>query len=134
MLAGDDLAADVEAAERVLQTERTEVERERSALDTERSVLERTLHGTSDERAKLTGSIGAAAQRLFELVSSQRSGIAVVEARDGHCSLCNVRLRPQMFNQILQGTELIQCESCMRILYHDPNGGGARSTAPGPSR
>ena len=52
---------------------------------------------------------------MFEAIASQRRGIAVVEARDGHCTVCNVRLRPQMLNQILRNTELIQCEQ----LYAD---------------
>ena len=127
MLEADDLAAEVEAAERALQAERAEVGRERVTLDDERAELERRLSGTSDERMKLTEHIGSAARQLFETVARQRHGIAVVEARDGHCSVCHVRLRPQMFNQILRNTELIQCEHCMRILYHDPNGGGSRT-------
>ena len=127
MLEADDLAADVEAAERALRAERAEIERERATLDAERAEMERRLSGTSDERIKLTEHIGAAARQLFETVARQGRGIAVVEARDGHCTVCHVRLRPQMFNQILRNTELIQCEHCMRILYHDPAGGGARA-------
>ena len=125
MLEADDLAADVEAAERALQAERAEIGRERAAIDAERTAMERRLSGTSDERVKLTEHIGAAARQLFETVARQRRGIAVVEARDGHCTVCHVRLRPQMFNQILRNTELIQCEHCMRILYHDPDGVGS---------
>ena len=134
MLDVDDLAADVEAAERALQAERAEIGRERATLDDERAELERRLSGTSDERMKLTEHIGAAARQLFETVARQRRGIAVVEARDGHCTVCHVRLRPQMFNQILRNTELIQCEHCLRILYYDPNGGGSRAPEhdPGP--
>ena len=123
MLEADDLTADVEAAERALQADRTEVERERAQLESQRARLEDELDGTSDERAKLIGSIGAAARQLFETIASQRRGIAVVEAHDGHCKLCNVRLRPQMLNRILLNTELIQCESCLRILYYRPDGG-----------
>ena len=124
MLETDDLVADVVAAERALQAERAETERERVTLETERADMERRLSGTSDARATLTGSIGAAARQLFETVARQRRGLAVVEARDGHCTVCHVRLRPQVFNQVLRNTELIQCESCMRILYHNPDGGG----------
>ena len=127
MLEVDDLAADVEATERALQAERAEIRRERATLDDERAELERRLSGTSDERMKLTEHIGAAARQLFETVARQRRGIAVVEARDGHCTVCHVRLRPQMFNQILRNTELIQCEHCLRILYHDPNGWESRA-------
>ena len=127
MLEADDLMAEVEATEHALQTDRAEVERERAEFASERVELESTLSVTSDERTKLIGRIGAAARQLFETIASQRRGIAVVEARDGHCTLCNVRLRPQVFNEILLNTELIQCESCMRILYHDPDGGKPRS-------
>ena len=127
MLEVDDLAADVEAAERALQAERAEIGRERATIDDERAELERRLSGTSDKRMKLTEHIGAAARQLFETVARERRGVAVVEARDGLCTVCHVRLRPQMFNQILRNTELIQCEHCLRILYHAPNGGGVRS-------
>jgi len=124
MLEADDLAADVVSAERTLQAERTETDRERVMLETERAETQRRLSGTSDERAKLTENIGAAARQLFETVARQRRGVAVVEARDGHCTVCHVRLRPQVFNQVLRNTELVQCDSCMRILYHNPDGGG----------
>ena len=127
MLEVDDLAADVEAAERALQAERAEIGRERATIDDERAELERRLSGTSDERMKLTEHISAAARQLFETVARERHGVAVVEARDGLCTVCHVRLRPQMFNQILRNTELIQCEHCLRILYYDPNGGGVRA-------
>ena len=134
MLEADDLAADVEAAERALQTERAEIERERATLETERAEMERRLSGTSDERVKLTEHIGAAARQLFETIARQRGGMAVVEARDGHCTVCHVRLRPQMFNQVLRNTELIQCEHCMRILYHDQDGGRSRAPEHDPAR
>ena len=128
MLDIDDLMAEVEETERALQADRTEVEHERAQLESQRARLEDELGGTSDDRAKLIGSIGAAARRVFETIASQRHGIAVVEARDGHCKLCNVRLRPQMLNRILLNAELIQCESCMRILYYHPDSVSAQST------
>lgn len=121
MLQADELDAAVDAAERADREESAAVERERAELDEERATMERRLEGASDERAKLTGSIGAGSLRLFESIAGQRRGLAVVEARNGHCTVCNVRLRPQVFNQILLNTELIRCESCLRLLYHDPD-------------
>ena len=122
MLAADDLEAEVEAAQRAEQADRVMVEQERADLEARRAQLERRLMGTSDERTKLAQSVGPEARRLFESIAGQRQGLAVVEARNGHCTVCNVRLRPQMFNQVLLNTELIRCESCMRILYYDPDG------------
>ena len=56
----------------------------------------------------------------FELISNRRNGIAIAEARDGICVVCHVRLRPQVFNNILKNDQIIQCDSCNRIMYHVP--------------
>jgi len=127
MLRADDLTARVAETERALKTEEAEVGATRAALESERAEMERRLEATSGERAKVADSLADAARRLFETIAGQRGGLAVVEARDGHCSVCNVRLRPQMFNQILRNSALIQCESCMRVLYYA--GGGSQTTA-----
>jgi hypothetical protein len=128
MLELDDLAAAVTAADVALAGSRAGIERTKAALQTERGELERALASTARKRTTLTETIGAPAQALFERISNQRQGIAVVEARDGLCTLCNVRLRPQIFNQVLLNTELIQCDSCNRILYHGPNAKSAAAT------
>ena len=48
---------------------------------------------------------------------------AMARAVDGHCAECHVRLRPQHYNEVRRNDTLIQCESCMRILYFDPDAG-----------
>lgn len=121
MLQADELDAGVDAAERAAREESAAVERERADLEGQRAAMERELAGAADERARLTESIDPASLRLFESIAGQRQGQAVVEAHNGHCTVCNVRLRPQVFNQVLLNTELIRCESCLRVLYHDPN-------------
>ena len=120
MLQADELDAAVDAAERAAREETEAVARRRADLEDQRARMERELAGASDERARLTESIGPENLRLFESIAGQRRGLAVVEARNGHCTVCNVRLRPQVFNQILLNTGLIRCESCRRVLYHDP--------------
>jgi predicted nucleic acid-binding Zn-ribbon protein len=39
--------------------------------------------------------------------------------REWHCSACNYRVRPQVVVEIQNGDEIIQCDSCRRILYLD---------------
>ena len=121
MLTADSLVSAIDDAKRTEDAERTETKDERRVLERQCTELEQKLAGTSTERARLTENISAEAYRLFESIASQRQGLAVVEAKDGLCTLCNVRLRPQVFNQILLNTELVRCESCKRILYHDPD-------------
>ena len=40
--------------------------------------------------------------------------------RDGLCSVCHVRLRPQVFQLVRHNDSIIQCDSCHRILYYIP--------------
>jgi hypothetical protein len=39
------------------------------------------------------------------------------EAREGLCTQCHVRLRPQVYNELRRNESVMQCESCSRILY-----------------
>lgn len=51
------------------------------------------------------------------LAQRSRDGIAVAEVVNGACSACHMSLRPQVMLEVKQGTDIIMCESCARILY-----------------
>jgi uncharacterized protein len=124
-------AAELKAAEAALKTEQGEVSRAQQALDAERAELERELQRVIAARAELVARLPREALMLFERVAHGRKGIAVAEARDGLCTLCHVRLRPQKFNEVRRNDGLHQCDSCTRILYYVPppaSGGAARPT------
>ncbi len=54
--------------------------------------------------------------------------MAVAEARDGICTICHVRLRPQVFNPVRRNDEILQCDNCNRILYFVPVPAAAAQT------
>jgi predicted nucleic acid-binding Zn-ribbon protein len=119
----EELSRDVKEAENVLTEEQAAVAAERRTLAEQKSGLESQIARLVAERDTLRPKVGAEALRLFDHIQRQRKGIAIVEARDGHCSLCHVRLRPQVFNEIRRNEKLIQCDSCMRLLYFVPGAG-----------
>ena len=83
--------------------------------------VEATLNSATGERAALLTQIDQRLVSTFEQVARVRKGIAVsVATRDGLCSLCHVRLRPHVFQQIRQNDTIIQCDHCQRILYYVP--------------
>jgi predicted nucleic acid-binding Zn-ribbon protein len=57
---------------------------------------------------------------LFQHVARARKGIGVCAATDGLCSICHVRLRPHVYQQVRHNDSIIQCESCQRILFFVP--------------
>jgi predicted nucleic acid-binding Zn-ribbon protein len=119
----DALAAELKAAEAALKAEQTEVAGERKKLDAERDVVTRDLEQTLGERVSVVAQLSKDALVIFERVAYGRKGIAMAEARDGLCTVCHVRLRPQVFNEVRRNDSIIQCDSCTRILYFAPPAG-----------
>ena len=117
MLDGDALAAGVDDAKRAVAAEQTAGTEERAALEQQHQLLEREIAQHANDRAALAGNVAAGTITLFETLARGRKGLAVSEARDGRCTSCQVRLRPQLFNAVRLNKTLIQCESCQRILY-----------------
>ena len=114
------LGAGLKAAEGALKTERAVVEAEKKKLDAARVALEKEIAEAGVRRRALVVKISPDALALYEYVAKGRPGIVVAEARDGHCAECHVRLRPQHYNEVRRNDSLIQCETCLRILYYAP--------------
>jgi predicted nucleic acid-binding Zn-ribbon protein len=133
MLEADELTAALKRAEAELAAEQKAVEGERRALASELADLKTTMERLTKERAALVAALDPKAFAIFELVSKRRNGIAMAQARDGICTICHVRLRPQIFNTVLRNDEILQCDSCGRILYYVPGPPAAAGAPPPPS-
>ena len=120
MLEADDLTAVVKRTESELAAEQKAVDADRRQLQAEVTDLKRLVDRLGAERAELTRAIPPDLMATFDLVASRRNGIGVAQARDGICTICHVRLRPQVFNNIRRNDSIIQCDSCQRILYFAP--------------
>ena len=121
MVEADVIAADVKQAETVFAARRKEIEAEKKRLGDELTAVEASLKAATDARTALLPQMEPRLVATFEQVARVRKGIAVTMAtRDGLCSVCHVRLRPQVFQQIRHNDSIVQCDSCQRILYYIP--------------
>lgn len=121
MVDGDSLAAQVKQAEALLAARRREIEAEKQTLATELAGVESALAQALAARASLVAGLDPHVVALYEQVGRQRKGVAICAAtRDGLCSVCHVRLRPPVFQQVRANSAIVQCESCQRILYYVP--------------
>ena len=121
MLEADELTALVKRAEAELAAEQKAVEADRrdDGHRARRADSRRSNASPPSGPRSCAASI-AHALAVFELVSRRRNGVGVAQARDGICTICHVRLRPQVFNTVLRNDQIIQCDSCQRILYSVP--------------
>lgn len=132
MVEADELTAAVKAADAALATEQKAGDADRRAIAAEFVELKASLEALAAERAELVRAVDPKVLNVFELVARRRSGVAVAEARDGICTICHVRLRPQVFNTVRRNDQIVQCDSCNRILYfvQAPSPDGVNQPAP----
>jgi len=120
MLEGDDLTAGLKKAEGELAVEQKAVDAEKRTLTAELAQLRTTAERLTAERKTLVSSLDPKVFAIFESVSRRRNGVAMSQARDGICTICHVRMRPQVFNTVLRNEEILQCDHCNRIFYYVP--------------
>lgn len=114
----------IEQTRSVLAAPLAELEEQKAALDTAQAGSEEKLAQLQRERdEKVRGReefVGQIPKQIYRSYERIRTKIhpAVVEAVDGVCTGCRMRIPPQLFNQIVAGGDFYQCQACNRFLYH----------------
>ncbi|HXY13252.1 MAG TPA: C4-type zinc ribbon domain-containing protein [Terriglobales bacterium] len=124
---------DVKAAERELKEETAEIEKEKTEARRLTAEDEKQLAEWTATRDTLRSGVGADLLRHYDRVSKHR-GTGISEVQDHKCLACQVMLRPQTYNEVRAGTDVVFCDSCQRILYHDPTHDKPVETVAAPKR
>jgi hypothetical protein len=114
----DGLGREQKAAEATLALAKREGDELRKALAKERTTLEDDLLRLAHDRARETVGVDFALLGKYEQLLKQRRGIAVAAMNGEMCAACHVRQRPHAAQKVRRNDEIVQCESCQRILYY----------------
>ena len=120
MLEADELSATLKSAEADLASQQKSIDADRKTMAAEHGELQKSLDALLAERATVVAAVDKRVLSTYETAAAKRQGIAVAEAKDGICTICHVRLRPQVFNEVRRNDTIMQCDSCQRILYFVP--------------
>jgi uncharacterized protein len=121
MTASEPLDQNVRKADVALKEEKQVVEAEKSRARERTATDQGWLDGLREERKQVTSKLPPAALSAYERIRKKwRGGAVVAEALAGRCSACQIILRPQYLQDLRKGDQLMFCESCGRILYHNP--------------
>jgi predicted nucleic acid-binding Zn-ribbon protein len=117
---------DVENREKQLKLTETEQKRQQAQVGQEKVAArehtekhERALNELLPQREALRKGVSADTLRHYDRVLRLR-GSALAEARDQYCQVCHVMMRPQVFQDVMGGSQVLTCDSCSRILYFNP--------------
>ncbi|MBD3347664.1 MAG: hypothetical protein GF400_00520 [Candidatus Eisenbacteria bacterium] len=130
--AEDTILRALETAEQAssgLAEARREADREIADLDAsaaelaaELGRLDDALAVKRDERLRLSKRIDGGVLGRYERILLSKGDSAVAVVSDGICSGCRIKLPPQTVIEVRRRDELIECQSCGRILLWKPEG------------
>jgi hypothetical protein len=91
--------------------------------DSEMAIQEKTLQGRlTDLKKQREESVAQLPQELGELygrIAVKKQGLALAVVQGEVCAACQMKLRPQLINDIRLGEQIVVCENCSRILYFE---------------
>jgi predicted nucleic acid-binding Zn-ribbon protein len=119
--------ADEQALAATSGEEEAGYEEQMSEWRAEQAKLSAEVKVAEKAAAELRASVDKRLLGVFDRIAKMRNGVAVarvamVASQTAACSSCNVRLRPQLLSDLRLSREILQCESCKRILYWDGSG------------
>ncbi len=125
----DELERKIRDAEEEFAVRRKEFDTGREALAEEQTRLAGQRDSLTRERETLSREIPSDAMDAYERVAGLRGQIVMAQARDQRCTVCHVRIRPQVYSELRRNDRIISCESCSRILYYTGENGPEREGA-----
>lgn len=110
---------DVELAEAEagLQEQAEGAQSHQKSAATRTATLRAEIEAEAAERERVAVQLPEALRRRYEQVFSRRGGLAVVRVRNGNCLGCQMKVPPQLYNEVLRRESVHTCPDCHRILY-----------------
>jgi len=117
MLLADDIEKEIKEATRKAEITNEKYSKEKETLQQRSKEEEGKKTKLLKNKERLLPKIPPIQVSLYLKIYNNKNGIALSPVRDEFCSMCHMRIRPQMLNELKSENELILCENCGRILY-----------------
>ena len=118
MIGADDIEKEIKAANAKKTADEARIQSEKQAVLAEKTAFEASRAALEKEREAILPEIPPEQIKLYERIARRMKGVALSPIKDDDfCSLCLMRVRPQMLNELMEMKQVILCEACGRILY-----------------
>jgi uncharacterized protein len=118
---GEPLDKNVKAADQSLAKEKKFVETKKAEARERTAADQAELTQRAAERVEIVKTMPPSLVRAYENVKRKHpSGWVLSEATDGRCGACQIQLRPQVFQDVKSGQEMMFCDNCGRMLFYNP--------------
>jgi predicted nucleic acid-binding Zn-ribbon protein len=112
----EDLEALLKEKENELAEKEKEYEQIINNYNRKINELKNIYETKKQEKKRVTSIVNPEILSMYERIR-MRNGFALAAARNEICTGCNMNIPPQLFNEVLMNSRMIQCPNCHRILY-----------------
>lgn len=113
----EETEARIEAMSKSLEELRGTAEEEKARLEKAQAITAGKLEKLKARRGSLTGKIERDILATYERIRKRLAGVAFAAARDQRCTACKMVVPAQIYVALRKGDEILDCESCGRLLY-----------------
>jgi predicted nucleic acid-binding Zn-ribbon protein len=120
MESSETLEKNVASSEVDLKKQTQHVEAEKKSARERTAVDQKQLAQVAAERKAIVGEMTPNFYTTYERIRKKTKNTPIADATDGRCEGCRISLRPQLFQDLRRGDQILLCESCGRILIYNP--------------
>jgi len=121
MLSADEIGSKIKEAEKIAEETKRELSIEKNSLIQENKKRKEERQHLYIEKENITPLIPSNLMNLYNDLFEKNIGIALSPVTGDFCSICQIRIRPQVLNELITQEKIILCENCGRILYWKNN-------------
>lgn len=117
MLTADEIENEIRTAEKEAEETKSYFLKQKTELEQTGKEKEAERRDLSAKKDAMIPSIPKDQINPYTTIFKKMGGIALSPVTDDFCSMCQIRIRPQVLNELIAGNTVILCENCGRILY-----------------
>jgi len=133
MAESEPLDRNVKAAELALGQEQKQVDAEKQRARARTGADLKIIEELKQERRAIVAGVSPPVLSAYERLRKRHKGMVVAEAVEDRCQACNMTMRPQFFQDLKKGDQILLCECCHSILYYNPPVVAEDNNAPVPA-
>jgi predicted nucleic acid-binding Zn-ribbon protein len=118
MVATDARKEAMKRAEAALKADTAANEKEKDHARAQTGEDEKQLAELNATRKELRSGVAEETLTHYDRVLKLRGSVMGAVYEDESCSICRVRLRPQVFQEVMSSEQIVTCFYCNRILYY----------------
>jgi predicted nucleic acid-binding Zn-ribbon protein len=119
MMAVEETEREIKSAEARLKEAEVSLADERKNIQAQGAAKKSELDSGQAQREKIIAAIPEELVVIYSRAGKRHHGVALAEAANEQCRGCGMRILPHTYQEICrsENQEIIQCETCNRILY-----------------